>query len=889
MIGQTISHYKILEELGRGGMGVVYKARDTKLDRFVALKFLPPHLNQAEEEKKRFIHEAKAASALDHPNICTVHEIDERDGQIFISMTHIKGQSLKEKIASGPLKLDDALDIAVQVTRGLQEAHEKGVVHRDVKPANIMITAKGQVKIMDFGLAKLAGSTKLTKTGTAMGTADYMAPEQVQAIVTDHRTDVWALGVVMYEMISGQQPFPGEYEQSIMYLIVNEEPEALTALRSGVPMGLERIVNKCMAKDPNERYQHVDEIPVDLKSVKISAGSISKVSTATAVKASALPIKSWKRAFPWVLGILIGIVISLGVWSLWPASNVSFQPVKRVFISPPPTESIWITEVMQHPSLALSPDGNRLVYVARGGGIQRLYLREMDQFEAKAIPGTEDARNPFFSPDGEWVAFLTSGKLKKVSLSAGTMVPLCDVLPDVSSAGSWSTGGHILFAQNPNGGLARVSANGGTPELITVPDTSREEIGHYYPQVLPGGKGVLFTIRAGGGSWNETRIAALSLKTGVWRTLLIGGTNPRYLSTGHLVYARAGALYVVPFDLERLQINGSPVQVLEGVLTMRGAEFSLSNDGTLVYLPGNTAWPKRSLVWVDHQGKTLALPLPPQTYLFPRLSPDHRRLAVSIIDQQTGNVDVWICVLARGTSTRFTFHPNTDIFPIWTPDGKKVTFASATSQESPELFWKPADGAGEKEQLAKMAYAQFPTCWSNDARLLLFTDENPDTKFDLWFLSLETRKPQVWLNTKFNETGAVFSPNGKWVAYQSDESGRYEVYVRTFGDLAGKEQISTEGGTEPLWAPDKHKLFYRNGDKMMSVEVETAPVFTAAKPELLFEGQFAISRIAANYDITNDGRRFLMIRSEKESVPTKLHVVLNWSEEVKRRIVGGNE
>jgi len=883
MIGKTIFHFKILEKIGTGGMGVVFKAEDTKLKRTVALKFLPPELTRDSEVKERFIREAQAASAFDHPNICTIHEINEtEDGQLFISMAYYEGETLGNIIERGPLKIDEALDIALQIAQGLAKAHEQNIVHRDIKPANIIITNDGVAKIVDFGLAKLAGQIKLTIEGTTLGTIAFMSPEQARGEDVDQRTDIWSLGVVLYEMLAGQLPFKGEYEQAVIYSILNEEPEPLTALRTGVPLELERIVIKALVKDPAERYQHMDEIPVDLRAVKARPSSTSRVATKTTV-ASELPQRGrWRRTIPWVVAILMAIITGLLLWSPWDKGVPGSRTVKRFAINLPSSQPLWLHGLFQQPGLALSPDGTKLVYIVGHGGIQQLYLREMDQFDARPIPGTEDARNPFFSPDGEWVAFLTSSKLKKVSLISGTSVALCDVTPDVSSGGSWDPDDNIYFAPRPNSGLARVSANGGDPEIVTNPDSARGELGHWYPQVLPGGKALLFVVRKSG--WSDTHIAALSLETGQWHTLTEGGTIPHYLSTGHLVYAQSGALLAGRFDLERLKVTGSPKRILEGIITRSGAEFTLSKDGSLVYIPGMGGWPKSTLFWVDRQGEAKALPLSSLTYSMPRLSPNGRLLAIEIVSQQMGNRDIWVCNLARNSTTRLTYNPVNVVHPVWTPDGKRITFASGSRLRAPQLAWKLADGSGAQEQFCERDYAQFPTSYSPDGWNMLFTDESPATRLDIWMLPMDDKSnPQPVVKTQFNETAAVFSPDGQWIAYQSDESRRYEVYVRPFRGPESKQQISSEGGTEPLWGPDGRELFYRNGDKMMVVTISTHPQFNATKPKLLFKGWYSANRIAANYDITPDGQRFIMIKGE-QTAPTQIRIVLNWIEEVKRLI-----
>jgi serine/threonine-protein kinase len=417
---------------------------------------------------------------------------------------------------------------------------------------------------------------------------------------------------------------------------------------------------------------------------------------------------------------------------------------------------------------------------------------------------------------------------------------------------------------------------------VTDPDLSKGDFGHLYPKELPGGKALLFTIRTGEG-WGDTGIAVLSFETGQWRTLIKDGTCPQYLPTGHLLYGRSGGLLVVPFDLARLQVTGSPVRILEGVMTRIGAEFSLSEDGSLVYLPGAGGWPERTLAWVDRRGQAVPLPVPPGSYDTPRVSPDGSRAVTAILDRQTGNSQIWTFDLARPLLTRFTFTTSSCWFPCWTPDGRRVTFSLATGR-APDLSWKSGDGTGAEERLATMDYAQFPTSWSRDGRTLLFTDEHPETKYDIWFLPVaDEGEPQPWLKSHFVETAAVFSPNGRWIAYQSDETGRFEIYVKPFEGRGRKQPVSTNGGTEPLWAPNGRELFYREGDKMMAVAVEADPEFSAARPRLLFEGRYSRSSVLANYDITPDGQRFLLVNpGEQESALTQINVVLNWFEELKR-------
>ncbi len=527
MTGQTISHYKILAKLGEGGMGVVYKAEDAKLKRIVALKFLSA-IALGGEDKSRFLREAQAAAALNHPNICTIHAIDEADGQMFIAMEFIEGQSLQEKIRAGPLKIDEAIKFAMQVADGLQAAHEKGITHRDIKSANIMITEKNQVKIMDFGLAKLTrGGTMLTKEGMTLGTAAYMSPEQARGEVVDHRTDIWSLGVVLYEMISGRLPFRGEYESAMMYSILNEDPQPLTSLRSNVPMELERIVAKMLVKNPAARYQHVDELPVDLKTIDLSTTGTSRIFMAKVVKQTEKQIAFWPRAIPWSIAILLAAALIAN----WLLQRPSPAPVKRSNITLP--ESAPIAPVgsaplgIGQPALALSPDGTNLVYVADTGGKTQLYRRAMDQFEAAPIPGTEGAYNPFFSPDGQWIGFFAGNEMKKVAILGGGPVLLCEATNHRGA--SWRPDGRIIFSHHEGNTLSWISASGGAPQVLV----EKQPI-YSWPEILPGGKAVLVSDLL------DLGISIILLGTGEKKTLLDRGNNPRYINTGHLVYAQSG-------------------------------------------------------------------------------------------------------------------------------------------------------------------------------------------------------------------------------------------------------------------------------------------------------------------------------------------------------------
>ncbi|MFQ5652701.1 MAG: protein kinase [bacterium] len=597
MIGKTILHYKITEKLGEGGMGVVYKAEDTKLERTVALKFLSL-ASIGDEEKKRFKREAKAPTflnmkqrrvgALNHPNIATIFAIDESDGQLFIAMEFIEGQELRSIIDDRPLSIGDAIDYATQISAGLQAAHEKGITHRDIKSANIMVTDKGVVKIMDFGLAKLANRSMMTQLGTTLGTAAYMSPEQARGETVDHRADIWSLGVVLYEMLSGQMPFKGDYEQAVIYSILNEEPEPLTALRSGLPIALDGILAKALAKDPKTRYQHVDELPADLKGIASPTTNQSRIA-AKAVSGQVITHTTHqKRVLSLVTTFMIGVVLT--VLALWFALRPSPHPVNRWNISLP--ESAPIAPIgsaplaVGQPALAISPDGSKIVYVADIDGTAQLCLRPLDKFEVMPIPGTEGAYNPFFAPDGQWLGFFAGNELKKISLAGGAPVSLCSV-PNPRGA-TWGAADKIVFSSSQGEKLWWISASGGTPHLITD-----EPAGYAWPEFLPDGEAVIVNDFA--------QLLLVFVASGKKKALGIAGSNAKYVANDYIVYNRGGRLETIGFDADTQEVKGTPVPVLDGIRIeslFRAAQCAVSENGTLVYLPG-VFEQKSNLVWLD--------------------------------------------------------------------------------------------------------------------------------------------------------------------------------------------------------------------------------------------------------------------------------------------------
>ena len=916
MIGKTLSHYKVIEKIGRGGMGEVYRAEDTNLKREVAIKVLPEQFTKDPQRLARFEREAQILAQLNHPNIAAIYGLEEAEGVRFLALELVPGETLQEWVAKGPLPVEETLEVCRQIAEGVEAAHEKGVIHRDLKPANVKVTPEGKVKILDFGLAKAFEAEvpaadisqsptlteEMTRAGVILGTAAYMSPEQAKGQPVDKRADIFAFGCVLYELLTGKRTFDGKTITETLGAIIHKEPD-WDGLPATTPWRIQELLRRCLQKDVNDRLEGIANVRIEIKMALSEPTTVPPIGQTLTGQPG-----RWRRTITLGLAVMAGAALGVAIWILMSPPLSAPAPLKRVVI---PLPSIAPFEVETwRPAVALSPDGSRLVYVANRGGKRQLYLRQMNRLDATPIPGTEGGHSPFFSPDGQSVGFVVGTKLKKVSVLGGAPQTLARV-PPVTRGATWGSDDSIIFSRALDRGLVRISAVGNTlpddafsdapidnyGQFLTTPDPTKGEYSHRWPQFLPGGKAVLFTIDTGG-SFDEARIGVLSLETGKVKVLLDGGTNARYSPTGHIVFSRAGALLAVPFDLERLERTGDPVTVIEGILMEPGgaAHFTFSDDGSLAYVPGGMLVSDRKLVWVNRQGEVDPLPAEPREYTSPSLSPDGRQVAVII--REGSNYDVWISEVARGTLTPLTSHPQEDIAPIWTPDGKKVTFASEMSGPGPTLSWRPADASGPQELLLEREEGQvgFPTSWSPDGQTLAFMRVgDPGTGPDIWMLPLEGEgKPWAFLDTEFDESLAMFSPDGRLLAYMSNETGRDEIYLRPFSVTGPgwKRQVSIGGGAEPLWAPDSRDLFYRNGDKMMAVAIENEPELSVGTPRLLFEGRFlpvlSGDDPGGSYDISPDGERFLMIKREQDLVPTELIVILNWFEELKRLVPTDN-
>ncbi len=881
--GTRLGPYEILSAIGAGGMGEVYRAHDTKLARDVAIKVLPANFVNDPERLARFQREARMLAALNHPNIATIYGLEQSGGVTCLVMELVPGETLAERVKAAPLPIEDALKIAAQIAEALEAAHEKNIIHRDLKPANVKVTPEGKVKVLDFGLAKAFSgdaanedignsptlSMAATMQGVILGTAAYMSPEQARGKSVDKRTDIWAFGCVLFELLSGKVAFHGEDVTDILAAVVRAEPD-WHGLPSATPAKIRDLLRRCLQKDKTLRMQSAGDVRIEIHEALISSPTAEPAAAAKGSRASGWRVPALS------LGVLLSVVIaSLVAWTLKPSPA---QPVTRTVIALPPGRVLAGFD--SGSAVAISPDGTHLAYVATQGGIQRLYLRTMDRLEAQPIPDTEGGSSPFFSPDSQWLGFVTGGRLKKVSVNGGAALTLSD--SPIGGGASWDDRGTILLGGAATGvGVRQVSDAGGAWQALTR--LAGGDSSHRWPVFLPGTKAILFVA----GSIPLPVVAVQSIQSGERRDLIQGATYPRYALSGHLVYAQSGNLMAVPFDLKRLEVTGAAVPVVESVLESRtqAAQYSLSTAGSLVYVSGGVQGAQRSLVWVDRKGTEQPLAAPVNGYESPRFSPDGQRLAVATDGQ------IWLYDLSRETLTRFTFEGNDNNRPLWAPDGKRIVFYS-NKEGRLNIFSQLADGSGGLERLTTSEDINVPGSWSPDGQTLAFHDADPTTRNDIWMLRLSDRKAQPFLRTPFNESDPRFSPDGRWIAYMSDESGRYEVYVQPYPGPGGKWQVSKDGGREPVWNRNGRELFYRSGNKLMAVEITTQPNFALGNPRMLFEGPYVLATApVSNYDVSPDGMRFLMIRptEQEQTAPTQINVVLNWFEELKRRVPAGTK
>ena len=905
MIGKTILQYEIIEELGRGGMGAVYKAQDTKLDRFVALKFLPSDQIATEENKARFIQEAKAASALNHPNVCTIHDIQEDDGQLFLVMEYIDGVTLRDNTQN--LTEKKILDIGTQVAEGLAAAHEKGIVHRDIKPENIMIRKDGIAQIMDFGLAKLyekGGVSRLTKAGTTMGTLGYMSPEQVQGLETDHRTDIFSFGVVMYELLAGEAPFKGVHETAIMYEIVNVTPPPISAVKEGIDPQLEEIVLECLEKDKEERCQSAKELARNLRKLKKgSSGSRSSrvynvntesvqtqtPQTQTTKTSSSIAIEAFNRRFelrkvfgagflPWILVLVL--LLSVLYLAIFNKTETEVHEIKAAVL--PPQGISFVNDIGSN--ITISPNGKYIAFVGKDSSdVMKLWLRPANSLTARALADASISAYPFWSPDSRYIAYFNDRKLMKVSLEAGTSLPICDA--PAGRGGTWSKNGTIVLAPDATGSLYKVAATGGEPEVVVQADTTNKYLSFRWPFFLPDGEHFLYSTESSStGSTADDGIYISSLKGEPGKMIIKTPSNAQY-ANGHLFYVSQSILLAQEFDPSNFELSGEGTPLAENIQfydVRVSASFSASETGTIIYLEKSQSSEKAVLF--DLKGNIIKALFDKDIYQFATFSPDGNKIAFDSYDAAEKNIDVWTYDINRNVLTRLTFEQTADRVPLWTPDGKQIAFSSNPDGGVYDSYIKNSDGSGQAELLYKSENTKALADFSSDGNYMLYSVigfDNKSSGFDIVILPKNgDKEPIKFLATNFGETYPRFSPNTKWIAYASDESGKEQVYIAPFGNSSGKWQISVNGGFYPWWmANGKRVYFLETDDKIMGVDInENESSLSPGQPYEVFKpGSINISEI---FDIDKTGNKILATIPTGKSVQAPITLVANWQQEI---------
>jgi serine/threonine protein kinase len=909
--GRRIGVFEVQGLLGVGGMGEVYRARDTRLGREVAIKILPRAFKDDPDRLARFEREARLLASLNHPHIGAIYGLEDADDVAALVMELVEGDDLSQRIARGALPIAEALPIARQIAEALEGAHEQGIIHRDLKPANIKVRTDGTVKVLDFGLAKAfdaPGSSSpsvtrsptismhATQAGVLLGTAAYMPPEQAKGNPVDKRADLWSFGCVLFEMLTGRRPFAGATISDVLAKIIERDPD-WTALPAKTPQSIRTLLRRCLEKDPRQRLDSAAVARLEIEEASVTQ------TTAVARGSDVSPGAGWPLRVLVPVAALIAASSAVATWIMTRPAAGPAPTVNRFAISLPPTQPLAFS--INDRDLAISADGTRLAYTA--GDQAQLMVRALDRLDTVPMAGIANARAPFLSPDGRWIGFfdrldegvgtgvVRRGALRKVSVSGGAPITIC-TLSGASRGASWGPDDSIVFAtSDPSSGLLRVPASGGEPEVLTKPDAASGERDHYFPSVLPGAGGVLFTIWAGGDK--NGQVAVLDLKTGQRKTLIRSGNQAEYVETGHLIYAVGGTLWAVRFDLTTLTVLGDPAPLIDHVLTLGAADFTVSRRGTLVYLPAGSDT-SRSLVWVSRQGAEEPIAAPPRGYVSARLSPDGKRVALHI----RGQGGVWIWDFARGTLMPLTLGAIGN-FSIWAPDGQHVIFEMSRDNAPgvTNLYRRAVDGTGIDERLTTSAHAQRPNAISPDGMRLVLEELGPLSAYKFMLLSLAgTPRVEPLLQTPFDERNAVISPDGRWMAYESTESGQSQIYVRPFPNVAdARYQISTGGGRTAAWTPDGHDLFFVNRTDIMAAAVQLSPRFSAgnpttlfAAPSILLDGRFMSLGTHRTYDVSRDSQRFLMIKENAGSTDgnasqSSMIVVQNWFEELKAKVAAG--
>ena len=890
--GTRLGPYEIVSPLGVGGMGEVYRARDSRLKRDVAIKILPETFASDPDRLSRFQREAEALASLNHANIAAIYNIEEANGSRFLVLELVEGDTLADRIQRGPVPANDALQIAKQIADALEAAHEKGIIHRDLKPANIKVMADGKVKVLDFGLAKvfekdpvsagLSNSPTVvsgTLQGVILGTAAYMSPEQARGHAVDKRTDIWAFGCVLFEMLTGQQAFGGATATDIIAAIVKTDPD-WKLLPSTVSPRTQALLRRCLQKDPRQRRREIADARIEIEEI------LAEGPAAPVVPASASAKGRWRGAMVAAAG---GAIVAGGAFVLFNlgATRADDRPAYEFQIDPP-DKAIFslntLTGAQAVPYPALSPDGRYLAFIAIGGEDRRqlLWVRPLDSKVAESFAGSEGATVPFWSPDSRSIGFFAGGKLKTVSVSGGPPQTLCDV-EAVNLTGTWNDNDVILFSSGTTGTIFRVPAAGGAPVAVTKLDASKGETGHWWPHFLPDGRHFLYFAQ---NSKPEDRAVYVgSLDSGESKLVLKGTTEAYYTAPGYLLFMRGRNLMVQPFDAGLLELAGDPFPIadqLAGNIANGKLALSVSDAGIIAYRTGLAA-NDRQIAWLDRAGNRVSTVGPVGNFIQPELSRDGKRLAIALVLEGGIDQDVWLIDLARGVPTRFTFDPAIESNPVWSPDGSQVVFRSLRN-ETTELFRKLSNGVGSEDPLRNVAGIAFPLDWSSDGQYFIYA-VTPRGTTDLWVLPLSgDQEPFAFLATSFNEGPAQLSPDGGWLAYGSDESGRFEVYIQSFPKPTGKWQISTNGGVQPRWRGDGKELYYISAaNRVMAVPIGAGAGLEVGVATPLFDASFSSnSPQSYEYDVAPDGQRFIVSAPLTEARNTPLTVVVNWTARLNR-------
>ena len=898
--GNRLGAYEILDKIGEGGMGEVYRARDTKLGRDVAIKVLPAMFAVDPDRLARFEREARTLASLNHPNIAQIYGTEQSGSTHALVMELVDGEDLAARLARGALPMDEAVQIAKQIADGLEAAHEQNIIHRDLKPANVKVRPDGTVKVLDFGLAKALapveagfsrpseGSAQAgpyqqmnsptftsparlrqgsgeagTEMGVIMGTAAYMSPEQARGRAVDRRADVWAFGCLLYEMLSGKRPFGGDDTSMTLAAILKQDVD-FTALPDETPASIRRLLRRCLEKDPRKRLHSIADAALDLNDA--AAEPVGPIVAA----------RGWRMPLMWgVAGALAASLILGAILLSRPAQTDSGTVVRSqiVFAGLP-------LRLGGNHAFAVNPAGTEIVFSSYRTADQfQLMRRSLSEDGAVPIAGTEGANEPIFSPDGQWLAFIQNGRLRRMPAAGGAAIDLAEI--GGAQGGSFAPDGSIVFNAQHGEGLLRVAAGDAKPSTITTVDDAAGQAGHHWPHVLPGGTHLLYTMELDGKSYSDAQIMIAGIDGSDRRVLIAGGSDARYFTTGHILYWREGSVWAVPFDLSNRQLAGSATVVLPDVMFGEAngqAHYSVSANGTLVYLPGRDTQQERSLMLVDRAGTAKPLTADRRAFETPAVSPDGRRIATTVT---AANDSLWTIEIGRPSLTRITYEAE-NAFPVWSPDGTRLAIGRHRGGQPRQLYVMPSDGSTPPAQLHQSSRNEAPYAWTRTGDLMALVRSDA-TGNDIWLASMTGEpKPRPWLATRFNETNPQFSPDGRWLAYTSDESGQTEVYVRPFPGPGQKRLVSSEGGTEPRWRRDGREIFYRRGEAVMAVDVTQSPELSFSIPKLLFKGPYPSEQQWSNWDALPDGQHFVMVQDHAQP-RTALTLVQNWLVELRAR------